>query len=495
MKRASFFLGVFGFVTAGALGFGGCASFESDICGYGICKGGSEAGGDATLPDGTVPDTKADADPIPVGCDTPTDPTKNPEKCLTDAFGSYVSPTGNDANDGSRGKPFQTIAKALSANRSRIVVCEGDYNGSVDVERAVELYGGATCDFMKAGAKPKVKASKAAYGMKIANVGSDVLVADFEVLGMNGAAPSESSVGVFVSEAVNVRLLRMKIEAGDGAEAAPQKNGNFAFPADAEKLKGSAAPDTTNGGAGGDSLACPGGGRSLGGKGGNAGSPGEPAVPVPPGGSGGTVSACETPGTGGLPGTLGSPGASQSGALAVGALSSTGFEGGRGTNGRHGGAGGGGGGGGGYTGAGGGGAAGGCGGEGGFGGGAGGSSVAVLSFGSTVSIEATELVSKAAQVGGMGGGGQTGQSGGFGGNRSGGACNGGNGAKGGDGGSGGGGAGGISVAIAWSGGKAPNKDAATKIKRPTGTVPSGGEGGPGATKGIEGVYADIFEVK
>ena len=111
-----------------------------------------------------------------------------------------------------------------------------------------------------------------------------------------------------------------------------------------------------------------------------------------------------------------------------------------------------------------------------------------------MTLEMLELTSKAAKQGGLGGAGQMGQEGGTRGNGNGG-CSGGAGAKGGDGGSGGGGAGGISVAIAWSGGKAPNKDAATKIKRPTGTVPSGGEGGPGATKGIEGVYADIFEVK
>jgi hypothetical protein len=494
MKRASFFLGVFGFVAAGALGFGGCASFEADICGYGICKGGSEAG-DGTLPDGTLPDTKPDADPIPVGCDTPTDPTKNPEKCLTDLFGAYVSPTGNDANDGSRAKPFQTIAKALAGTRSRIVVCEGDYNGSVDVERAVELYGGATCDFTKPGAKPKVKATKAAYGLKIANVGSAVLVADFEVLGMNGAAPSESSVGVFASEAVNVRLLRMKIEAGDGAEAPAQKNGSFAFPADTEALKGTAAPDMTIGGIGGNSGTCPGGGSSIGGKGGNAGLDGTDANPKPPGGAKGTLTTCQGSGAGGLPGAEGLVGGTNAGAASSGGVTAAGFVGARGVNGGHGMVGGGGGGGGGAGGAGGGGGAGGCGGEGGLGGGAGGSSVAVLAFGSTVSLEATELVSNAAKVGGMGGGGQTGQSGGTRGSGSGGACNGGNGAKGGDGGSGGGGAGGISVAIAWSGGKAPSKDATTKIKRPTGTPPLGGEGGPGATKGVDGVYADVFEVK
>jgi hypothetical protein len=75
------------------------------------------------------------------------------------------------------------------------------------------------------------------------------------------------------------------------------------------------------------------------------------------------------------------------------------------------------------------------------------------------------------------------------------ACNGGNGAKGGDGGGGGGGAGGIAAGIAWAGGSEPKRDAQTKIARPTGTGPAGGEGGAVTNKGVDGVHADVFEVK
>ena len=45
-------------------------------------------------------------------------------------------------------------------------------------------------------------------------------------------------------------------------------------------------------------------------------------------------------------------------------------------------------------------------------------------------------------------------------------------------------------------GKEPKRDATSKITRPTSPAPAGGEGGGGvATKGIDGVHADIFEAK
>ena len=462
-----------------------------------------DGGTDATAPDGTS-DTSTDAttdrDPPPPGCDTPTEPLKNPEKCLVDSFGVFVSPSGDDSNAGTKEKPLKTIGKALQIGRDRVVVCEGEYAGSLDVTRAVEIYGGVSCDFKKAGAKAKVVASKPGYGIKVEKVAALVILADLDVVGMNAAALSESSVGVFVTQSADVKVLRSRVEAGDGADASAARDGSFSYPADA-LLKGANADDKGTGlfsddtpGAGGASGTCPGGGSTAGGIGGVPGGQGNDGNPRPPGGAKGGVSGdCSLVAGAGTPG---SPGMDRQGATPVATLATTGLTGVKGQDGAPGTIGGGGGGGFGIMGAGGGGGAGGCGGQGGFGGGAGGSSIALLSFSSTVSLEATDLVAKTARPGGAGGKGQIGQAGGFRGNGSGGACQGGNGAKGGDGGGGGGGAGGIAAGIAWSGGKEPTKDATTKITRPTGEGPAGGEGGAGASnKGVDGVHADVFEVK
>jgi len=487
----------FGMVVLGLglLALPGCPSFFL-VCDEGPC--GTDGGLDGTLPDGDVrdtnlPDAKPDADPIPTDCTTPTEPTKNPEKCLVDSFGVFVSPTGDDTKDGSKANPFKTIGKALGTSRSRIVVCEGEYTGSLDVGRAVEIYGGVACDFAKPGAKAKVVATKPAYGIKVSKVTAAVVLADLDVVGMNAAAPSESSVGIFATESADVKLLRARVEAGDGADAPAKKDGAFTMAAQAPK-GGDAVVNT--GGASASSGVCPGGGTSAGGKGGDIGFQGDDGSPRPPGGAkGGPTVDCAVAGTG-LGGTVGTPGMDRLGATNVASLTPTGLTGANGQDGTQGTIGGGGGGGYGTAGAGGAGGAGGCGGQGGFGGAAGGSSVALLVFASEVSLEATELVTKNAKPGGFGGSGQTGQMGGFKGNNSGGACQGGNGAAGGTGGNAGGGAGGIAAGIVWSIGKEPKRDAATKITRPTAAAPAGGEGGGGAaTRGIDGVHADTFEVK
>jgi len=474
--------------------FVACSSSPNE-CDYGACDGGALDGQvpfDGTLPETSILDAKPDADPIPTDCTTPTDPAKNPEKCLVDSYGAFVSPLGNDGDAGTKAKPFKTIAKALGTTRTRIVVCEGEYAGSLEVARGVEIYSGVTCDFSKAGGKAKIVASKPAYGVKVAKVSDAVILADLEVVGMNAVAPSESSVGVFVSESANVKIARSKIEAGDGADAPPKKDGAFVMPASAPN-GGDAAGNV--GGAAVTTGTCPGGGTSGGGKGGDIGFQGDDASPRPPGGAKGAFALCNA-GGGGNDGDPGTPGTSRLGAATNGALSTTGFASTSGEDGANGTPGGGGGGGNGTMGAGGAGGAGGCGGQGGTGGRSGGSSIALAVFSSVVSLEAVDLNAKNAKAGGAGGSGQMGQSGGAGGTRAGMACNGGNGAKGGNGGGGGGGAGGIAVGIAWAGGKEPTRDASTKITRPTGAAPLGGEGGAGATnKGVDGVHADVFEVK
>ncbi len=466
--------------------FVGC---EEGPCG--TVDGGLDSTADVLAFPDSIADAKPDADPIPTDCTTPTDPTKNPEKCLVDSFGVFVSPTGDDSADGTKAKPFKTIGKALGTPRSRIVVCEGEYAGSLEIARGVEMFGGITCDWSKAGAKAKIVASTPAYGIKVSKVAAGVILADLDVVGLNAAAPSESSVGVFASESAKVTLLRSRVEAGDGADAPAKKDGAFAMAAQAPK-GGDAAGST--GGASASSGVCPGGGTSTGGKGGDSGFQGDDGSPRPPGGAkGGTTVDCSAVAGTGLPGT---PGMDRAGAAAVASLVPTGLTGSKGQDGAAGSIGGGGGGGYGTMGAGGAGGAGGCGGQGGFGGAAGGSSVGLLVFASEVSVEGTELVAKNAKPGGGGGAGQAGQMGGFSGNRSGNACNGGSGAQGGNGGNAGGGAGGIAAGIVWSTGKEPKRDGATKITRPTAASPAGGEGGGGAaTKGIDGIHADVFEVK
>jgi hypothetical protein len=426
-------------------------------------------------------------DPLPAGCTTPNEPLKNPEKCLVDSFGAFVSPTGDDGNPGTKAKPFKTIGKALAGEKTRIAVCEGTYKGSVTIGRKVEIYGGVDCDFKGPGAKAKIEASEPGFAVKLTQA-NETLLSDLSLVGKNGVQPGESSIGLFVSESTNVKLVRLTVEAGEGAEAGPVKNGLFVFPTQTNLDAQGAVPGSTG--------TCPGGGKSVGGAGGAAGNDGMAGDPAPPGGLAGTISACQLESKGGQIGAAGTPGTTMPGASTTGALSSSGWQGTAGGTGGNGAPGGGGGGGGGYQGTGGAGGAGGCGGEGGKGGGPGGSSIAVASYKAAIQFSEVMLTAKTAKPGGAGGDGQAGQGGGTKGNGTGNACQGAPGVQGGAGGHGGGGAGGLSVGILWSGGSAPSKDGLTTINRATGPGVSGGPNGGGGTgKGASGVNEDIYELK
>ena len=214
MRRLAVLVALVGVVVANA-----CNGFVStDDCAYGACGDGGTAGDgtlDGTLPDTAVVDAKPDA-PIPPGCDTPNEPLKNPEKCLTDVFGAFVSPAGDDSGPGSKAKPFMTIGKALSGSTVRIVVCEGTYAESLDVKRDVELYSGVDCAFAKAAGKAKVVATKSEYAVGIARPASSVRMSEFEVEAIDGTAASVNSVGIIAAEVSNVKLTGVSVTAKKG---------------------------------------------------------------------------------------------------------------------------------------------------------------------------------------------------------------------------------------------------------------------------------------
>ena len=58
------------------------------------------------------------------------------------------------------------------------MVCEGEYPVSVDIARGVEIYGGVSCDFSRAGSKARVAASKPSYGIKVSKVTAAIVLAD-----------------------------------------------------------------------------------------------------------------------------------------------------------------------------------------------------------------------------------------------------------------------------------------------------------------------------
>ena len=471
----------------------GCPTSPPALCDYEACE----------PPDGAVLDGGDSGFDAPANCDLKKDP-KDSLECIANSVGVFVSPTGADTNDGTREKPVATLGKALAlvGGKPRIYVCEGTYEGSVDVGKSVGIYGGLKCDWTPTTTHPVIVGSKPSYAVQVTAV--NVALTDVDVTAKAGSVAGESSIGVFANGAQALKLARVKVAAGAGVAGSNGSTGsNYTVIAQSDaKIIGNNGAGIA--GAGPKACTnCVDGKNSTGGGGGAGGlSPGDGSGGSPSLG-GGAKGIASVDGGACTPGGLGaSPlaGASAVSPSVVGALGSTGWSASDGAGGTAGSPGqGGGGGGGGYdpgnaVGGAGGGGCGGCGGAAGSGGKGGGSSIAIVSFNSTITLTACELTSGAAADGGKGAAGQAGQLGGFQGPPASKGCAGGDGGNGGAGGSGAGGSGGVSVGIAYKGTK-PVTDAATDGKITVGTKGNKGTGGtPTVNDGIDGVAQAVLQV-
>lgn len=443
-----------------------------------------------------APDTDPDKDgyAAPADC-RPNDPTihpganDRPDVSFVDtncdgldgdeANAVFVSPTGDDANPGTRSKPKRQIQAAVAAIGARrdILVAAGTYE-RVDIvlqPAGIGIFGGYD---------PRSWARSAASVTTISGARDGVLVTDtrrvvLQYLTIRGVAagPGASAYGVrAVSPSRNVdnttlTLQSVRVSAGSGIDGAPGLDGARGLRGLYGGPGGKGQCDGGTPGAGGiggaSSIGRAGGKGGRGGAQGiHAGDSGAGGQNGTPGGSGG--SSVELAGYAGKPGARGADGAAGrqgSGGTIPNTLGEL-WGGDGGTNGAagvHGMGGGGGGGGGGQGGelvldgsgnGGGGGGAGGQAGTAGTGGQAGGGSFGIYLFFATFTAEGGSIETGTGGTGGQGGVGGLGGDGGAGGlgatycsREIGEGGNGGAGGRGGDGGGGGGGAGGSSIGI------------------------------------------------
>ena len=425
----------------------------------------------------------------------------------------FVSPLGNDSNDGSRGSPVQTVimglAKANNAGGGTdVYIQNGTYTGSHLLQSGVSLYGGfASGTWLR---------DPVAYQTTLVGPTNMVglygsLISDVTLDGLRIETPPEalstgqSAYAIFLSQSQNIRITNNRISSGEGG---PGSGGQFGFPGVAGLRGGdggNAVCSTLTPGSGGAAGATgqPSAGAQLGfagGEGAGAGLTGpgpqghwgggpNPGTP----GSGGQIGANGpengNSGGAGAPGTDGQNGQA---AVSFGTLTTSGYlpaAGGDGTHGTPGSGGSGGGagasGGTGFGGGGGGGGASGGGGNLGRAGHGGGGSFGVFVLGSTgvVVQNNTIITSKGGNgaIGGRGGNGAIGGLPGIGGTGCNGAGNGGMGGaggRGGDGGHGGGGGGGPSIGIF--------EDAASQLTIGGNTYQIGAPGEGGFSEGNPG---------
>ncbi|WP_050429564.1 hypothetical protein [Chondromyces crocatus] len=429
----------------------------------------------------------------------PGDPVTDPA-LVRDDCGTFVSASAADGGDGTKAKPFKSLAEAATKGAKRIYACAESYSAGAETVMftgGVDIFAGFT-DCGATGAWTWAEGSKATLSgpadlVALTLNGGDYLVRNLNVTAANAQAPGGSSIAVVVTGGT-LHALNSEFRGGNaqnGADGAPQADdpdldGNDGGAGSgvclsAAENPGAVAPvkvctdaPSSTGGKGGDGGVLVGGAPQVAGSG-EDGLP-EPVDPDPPNlGDGGVgegvngASSCRN----GEPGADGESGTNGGGVSGRGSVSLTGYTGVDGASGLGGQPGHGGGGGGAARGAqnitcngvtisrvgssGGAGGTGGCGGAGGHGGKAGGSSIALLVLDATVTLEGTTVTAGRAGHGGKGGegqrGGQPGQGGGNGAGQGAArqSCRGGDGGLGGRGGHGGGGTGGHALGIAVDG--------------------------------------------
>ena len=455
---------------------------------------------------------------------------------VADSCGVFVSSSlgvdGNEADRGTKEKPFKSITAALNkANVARVYACAESFSEPVTISTVVELYGALDCkkSWAYVGATTKTMLNAAADKVPLTLTG-DATIEDFAITAADAATDGGSSIAVFADQAKAI-FARCALVAGAGkaglagttpTDPVGPKDATAAAIRGNDGVAACTSKTKNDGGLPKENDLCQSvTGGPIGGIGGNGlvanGSNGDvnPATTQTALGGVGQPSldpmnlwSCAGGSGLGNGGTNGATGTSGDGAMGISSLGTIDESGYAGTPGQPGGvapAGQGGGGGGGAKGkalcagaSGGGGGAGGCGGNGGLGGNAGGASIALVSLNATLSFEKVSIKAGIGGDGGNGGDGQVGGSGGKGGSGGMGsatldACDGGKGGQGGTGGKGGGGRGGHAIGIAYTGAVMPSTKGAAFTK---GTP---GKGGTGAADmmhdGDLGVQADVQAFK
>ncbi len=460
-------------------------------------------------------------------CDDALGPSE--DACVVrEELGVFVRNEGDDAAEGTREAPVESLARAIEIAASasppkRVYACAQTFAEAIDVPGGVSIYGGLDCQggtwAWIGAAKPTSITPEAGLVPITLRSGAPMVLEDLVATAVAAADPGSSAIAC-IADGATATLERCELVAGDaqdGAAATDQtgmgvtgdaglKGGNAC--SSAAPVAGGAVVTNTCGG-----LASAGGAGGTGGTttGGSSGASGTPAGAAGQGGTGQPQSgtwACDPDGNG-VDGESGGAGDDGPGGSGDGAFSADGYAGAPGSPGTPGLPGQGGGGGGGTkgvattcmynTGTGGGsGGAGGCGGAPGAGGGAGGSSIALLAIDAPITLLHVKLTAGLPGAGGQGALGQAGGPGGPGG--PGGdssigsvlaGCPGGDGGPGGPGGNGGGGRGGHSFGIALHG-TPVEQTAVTFFRAILGGKGGKGGGGAATNAGLDGLADDVF---
>jgi hypothetical protein len=150
-------------------------------------------------------------------------PSENIE-AVADTCGVFVSSSkGSDANgDGSKGKPFASITKALTKNKT-VYACGETFAETLSLTSNATLYGGLICTNewkYDASAKTKLAPTTDAIPLTVSTATTSVEVFDFAITAVSAKSDGGSSIAVLVTQAA-ASFVRCDVAAGDGKAGTP----------------------------------------------------------------------------------------------------------------------------------------------------------------------------------------------------------------------------------------------------------------------------------
>ena len=206
----------------------GCGAFDGDSSSKRDPQNAREDAPAATTP-GSAPTAP------PVG-----GPAKTDE--LTDAFGIFVSPRGNDSAEGSHLRPLATIQAGIEAGKKvgkRVYVCSGTFHEALTIANSISVIGGLDCtndEWRVGGVRTRIE-SPTSPAMRAANITSATRIEGLEVLAPDATATSGSSFALIADHSSALVIASSKLVAGNA------KNGTDGT--DGIQLANSATADGT----------------------------------------------------------------------------------------------------------------------------------------------------------------------------------------------------------------------------------------------------------
>jgi hypothetical protein len=143
--------------------------------------------------------------------------------------GVFVSPHGDDAARGSIHEPVLTLGRAVEVATTAklpVYVCNGTYRENLAIKTPVSIHGGYDCsrDWLRTKDHAVVE-SGAGLPLAIDSVQGKVLIDRIAFRALAGTAPGQSSQAAGIINTSDVTLVRVELQAGDGAPGAPGQAG------------------------------------------------------------------------------------------------------------------------------------------------------------------------------------------------------------------------------------------------------------------------------